>query len=231
MKMPSHARLLCALALPALALLASACVPPAQVFVSPAYPPAHIQKVALLPFSDYPPMAGSGLLVEGVFGNLLLKDYSLADSSTVGAALQQASLQPGQPMDLDTLQALAAKLGVDAFVEGQVTDFSDASDQTEVEDVPIEQDTPIYTQVESTGRSGRVHARTIITGTNFSTVDEPEEETVSIPAHVGLSVRMVDAKTGDVLWSASVSEQGDYLNDAAQSAATAILKGLQAAMK
>jgi hypothetical protein len=191
-------RLLPVLALPALALLFAACAPPAIVFLSPHYNPATIKKVALINFQDYPAMAGSGQLVAGIFEQSLLQSgTSPVDPPVVAAAMQQLSIQPGDPLDLDTLHALAAKLGCDAFILGQVTDFTDATDQTVVEDM-----------IRTT--------QDIQTGNDITTVDQPVAQNETVPAHVGLSVRMIDAQTGEVLWSASDSEDGTHLNDAAQ---------------
>lgn len=223
MKLPMPAifgRLLPVFALPALALLFTACAPPAVVFLSPHYNPATIKKVALINFQDYPAMAGSGQLVAGIFEQSLLQSgASAVDPPVVAAAMQELSIQPGDPLDLDTLHALAAKLGVDAFILGQVTDFTDATDQTVVEDMILEQNSPVYSQVSTVQRSPGGYVRTtqdIQTGNDITTVDQPVAQTETVPAHVGLSVRMVDAQTGEVLWGASDSEDGTHLNDAAQ---------------
>ncbi|HTB22469.1 MAG TPA: hypothetical protein VK914_07180 [bacterium] len=219
----------------ALALLFTACAPSALVMVNPHYNPAKIRRVAVIDFEDYSTMAGSGRLVSGIFEKyLFLNNYSLVDRQTVVAAMQQLSIQPTDNLDLDTLRTLAAKLNVDAFVFGQVTDFTDTSEQTVVEDMTLVQDTPVYSQVDTVQRGPNGVVRTsqdIQTGTDISTVDEPVEQTETVAAHVGLAVRMVDAQSGELLWSASDSEDGPHLNDAAESVSTQIMKAFQASMK
>ena len=223
------------LALPALALLFTACAPPAVVFLSPHFNPAKIKKVALINFQDYPAMAGSGQLVAGIFEQSLLQSgTSPVDPPVVAAAMQQLNIQPGDPLDLDTLHALAAKLGVDAFILGQVTDFTDTTDQTVVEDMILEQNSPVYSQVSTVQRSPVGYVRTtqdIQTGNDITTVDQPVAQNETVPAHVGLSVRMVDAQTGEVLWSASDSEDGMHLNDAAQIVSEQIMGAYAKQMK
>lgn len=222
-----------AAAFPALALLLSACGASALVFLNPHYIAAGVNRVALLNFDDFPGMAGSGQLTAGIFEKYLLaENYSIVDSSQVASAMQQLSLQPGDDLDLDALRSLGAKLHVDAFVLGQVTDFTDSSSQTVVEDMSLEQDTPVYSHVDTvqrTANGGIVStSQRIQTGTDISTVDQPVEQTETVPAHVGLSLRLVDAKTGEVLWSASDSEYGPHLNDASENASSQISQALRA---
>jgi hypothetical protein len=223
------------LALPLLGLLFTACAPPALVMLNPHYNPAKIKRVAVIDFEDYPSMAGSGRLVAGIFEkHLFVSDYSLVDRQMVAAAMEQLSIQPTDNLDLDTLRALAAKLNVDAFVFGQVTDFTDTTDHTVVEDMTLEQDTPVYSEVDTLQRSPNGFVRTrqsIQTGNDVTTVDQPVQQTETVAAHVGLAVRMVDAQSGELLWSASDSEDGTHLNDAAEAAATQIMKAVQAQLK
>jgi hypothetical protein len=238
MRRPARAlfgRLLPALALPALALLFTACAPSALVMLNSDYNPAKIKSVAVIDFEDYPSMAGSGKLVAGIFGKyLLMNNYSMVDSHAVEAAMQDLSIQSTDNLDLDTMRALAAKLGVDAFIFGQVTDFTDTTDQTVVEDMILEQDSPVYTQVSTVQSAPGGFVRTtqdIQTGNDITTVDQPVEQNETVPAHVGLSVRMVDAQTGEVLWSASDSNDGAHLNDASENVSADIMRAFKARLK
>jgi|GEM_PF-848428 len=223
-------------ALPCLAFLFIACAPPAVVFLNKDYNPAKIKKVALMDFRDYPSMVGSGQLVAGIFEKyLFLSDYTLVDRQQVAAAMQQLNIQANDNLDLDTLRTIAVKLGVDAFVFGQVTDFTDSTDQTVVENMTLEQDTPLYTRVETVQRAPdgtlvKTH-QDVLSGNSVSTVDQPVQQTETIAAHVGLSVRMVDAQSGEVLWSASDSENGQHLNDASENVSVQITHGFQAKLK
>lgn len=221
---------------PVLALGLSACAAPALVFLNSHYGAADVHRVAIIDFQDYPGMAGSGRLVQRIFEKYLFENgYNMVDSRQVAAVMEQLSIQPGDNLNPDTMRVLALKLGVDAFVFGEVTDFTDASSQTVVEDMMLEQDTPIYTNVNTYQRvpgGGMVAtSQSIQTGTEISTVDQPVKQTEVVDAHVGLSVRMVDARTGEVLWSASDSEDGSHLNDASESASAQISKALHASIK
>ncbi|HXB96859.1 MAG TPA: hypothetical protein VNZ54_02325, partial [bacterium] len=131
-----------ALALGALAL--AGCAPPAVVFLSPHYSQLKVKQVALVNFQDSPTAPGSGQVAASIFEKyLLLGGYGLADRSQVQTVLDEDSAPLSGNVNLDTLHALAQKLGVDAVAMGQVTDYSDVSDRTVMEDMPLEQSSPI----------------------------------------------------------------------------------------
>ncbi len=218
--------------LAASALLVAGCAAPAVVFLNPRYLSSGIQRVAVLDFGDFPGMAGSGKMASQVFGNYLVAEsYSVVDPAQVSLAMQQMGLRPGAGMDPAALRALASRLGVDAVVQGQVTDFTDAGTQSVVEDVTLEQDTPVYNSVAVTHQLP--NGATVSSQENYQSgmgvgyVQQPVQTTQATPAHVGLSVRMVDVHNGEVLWSATDSEYGSHLNDAMQSASSQIVQGLQ----
>ena len=218
----------------ALALALQGCAPPAVVYLNRTYDPNRARRVALIDFRDFPSMQGSGRLTSGIFEKyLLLGDFTVVDPPQVEAAMGQLNLNPSN-LDLFSLQRLAMVLRVDAFVMGSVTDFTDASSQTVVEDMPVEQNTPIYTQVNTVQRAPGGWVTTqqnILTGNDITTVDQPVQQTEIVDAHVGLAVRMVDPRSGDVLWSASDSASGAHLNDAAERASANIMAAYRERVK
>jgi hypothetical protein len=213
----------------ALAVL-SGCVPPAVVFLSPHYQGAKIRQVALVNFLDHPAAPGSGQVAASIFEKyLLLGGYGLADRSQVQTVLDQDSSPLSGNVDLDTLHALAKKLGVDAVAMGQVTDYSDASDRTVMEDMPLEQTSPILGRqsVEQQVNGVRVRTETdVVTGYATSTTDVPVQSVQTIEAHVGLSVRLVDSQTGEVLWSGSASADAPHLHAAVEEASSTLMQAV-----
>jgi hypothetical protein len=217
------------LALAGLILSFSACAPPAVVFLNARYQAAHVQRVALIGFEDYPGMAGSGKIVGGIFEKyLLLGNYSLVDQRQVAAVLEKQSLDPGANMDAQEIQSLGKLLGVDALVFGQVTGYSDSSDRTVVVDMPLEQTQPIFGQVITVQHSHHGEevktVQDVVTGYSSTTTDTPVQQTETVYAHVGLSVRLIDANSGDLLWSASSSGIGGHLNEAAENVSSQVMK-------
>jgi hypothetical protein len=217
-----------ALALAALAL--AGCVPPAVVFLSPHYDKAKVRQVALVNFLDSPTAPGSGQVAASIFEKyLLLGGYGLADRSQVQTVLDEDSAPLSGSVDLGTLHALAQKLGVDAVAIGQVTDYSDASDRTVMEDMPLESSSPILGHQSTTQEVNgvRIHQENdVVTGYAYSTSDVPVQTTESVNAHVGLSVRLVDTQSGEVLWSGSASADAPHLHAALEQASTTLMQAV-----
>ncbi|HEX4048321.1 MAG TPA: hypothetical protein VH309_10830 [Elusimicrobiota bacterium] len=196
-ELPSGRRLLLLLAASAFA----ACAPSAVVVVSPDYQAANVKSVAVSSFSDFPGAPGSGDLAATAFEKYLLQaGYRVVDASQA-----------------------------DAVAIGAVTDYSGASDQTVMVDVPQEQTDPVYGQVVTTQRVGGARVQStenVVTGYSTTETDQVVPETETVPAHVALSVRLVNAKTNELLWSASSSASGDDLPSATESASSSAMQAV-----
>jgi hypothetical protein len=212
-----------------LALLMSGCATtPAVAIVSSHYDPTTVFKVAVAGFADFPAAAGSGEMAAGTFEKyLLLGGYRLIGHQQAEQELNGAPLNAN--LDLASLRRAGQALGVDALVFGSVTDYSDAQETTVMTSVPMEQSTPILGTTETVQRSGSTVVRTTqatVSGYAYSQTSEVVPETSTIPAHVALSVRMVDAQTGEVLWTASGDSQAPYLSGATEQAAAKIMQAV-----
>lgn len=222
-------------ALAGLLALLSGCAPRAVVFLNSHYDAAKIQKMALIEVEDYPSAAGSGRIVAGIFEKyLLLGGYSLAERRQVEAVMEKQSISPSGSMDLPDMQAMGKLLGVDALAFGQITDFHDSSDHTVVVDMPLEQSTPIFGTVVTTAHDHGTHIRTeqqVVTGYSTTTTDVPVQQVQTVDAHVGLTIRVVNVQTGELLWSASASADGAHLNDATERVSSELMRGVVSRLK
>lgn len=224
-----------ALAALAAALLAG-CVPPALVFVSPHYPQAKVRRVVLAGFEDFPGSQGSGKVAAAIFEKyLLLAGYTLADRSQAEAAMAQEGVDLSQGLDPSALRLLADKLGVDAVAYGQLTDFTDSTDRTVMEDRPLEQSSPILSSQSVEQRyPGGQRVRTdsaMVTGYAITTTDVPVQTTETLDAHVGISVRLVDARSGEMLWNGSASADNPRLQGALEDASSALMQAVVQRLK
>jgi hypothetical protein len=185
----------------------AACAPSAVVVVSPSYDPARIKSVAVASFADFPGAAGSGAVALNTFEKYLLQaGYRVVD--------------PGL---------------ADAVAIGALTDYTGASDQTVMVDMPQEQSDPVYGSVVTTQRSDGMRVtstQNVVTGYAMTETDQVVPETETVPAHVAMNVRLLDAKTNELLWSVSSSASGDDLPSATESASAgamqAVIKKLKA---
>jgi len=231
-KMPRH---FMGAAFATLALFAAGCAPSALVILNDRYDPTAVKRVAMIDFEDQPAYIGSGKVSSAIFEKyLFLSGYDIVDRRQADAALSAMNLQTADALDLDTLRALGQRLGVDAIVLGQVTDYTDATDKTVMETMAMEQSSPIYSHVDTVQTAGNAVVHThqeVLTGYSTSTVDQPVQQTETVMAHVGLSVRMVDIHTGEVLWSASAAADGSHLTEATEKASLRIQSALRDRLK
>ena len=201
----------------------AACAPNAVVVVSPTYDPARIKTVALTSFADFPGATGSGDVALNSFEKYLLQaGYRVVDA--------------GQ---------------ADAVAAGALTAYTGPRDETVMVDIPQTQSDPVYGQVSTTvqrpdgGRGARgdrrgdasqgvvavTRTQDVVIGYNTTQTDQVVPETVTLSARVAMNVRLLDAKTNELLWTVSSSATDDDLasatEDASASAMQAVIKQLK----
>jgi hypothetical protein len=222
---------------PALALAAglAACATPAVVFLSPDYDARRVQRVAVADFDDYPGAPGSGEIAAGAFEKYLLwAGYGLIERRQARQLLQEQSISLPGDVDPSVIKQAGQILGVDALAFGGLTDFSSAQEQTTMVDMPQEQVDPVYGQVETVQRSGGAVVKTVqsvVTGYSTTETDQMVPETETVPAHAGLSVRLVDAQSGEVLWSGSAASDGVDPTAATEQASALLMQALVKQLK
>jgi curli biogenesis system outer membrane secretion channel CsgG len=191
--------------------------------------------VAVLSLTDYPAAPGSGELAAGTLEKYLLwAGYSVIERRQVQQILNEQSFQASDAVDPAAIRKVGRLLGVDALVLGDLTDYADAREQTVMVDEPQENTEPIYGTVETTQRSQGTVVRTsqqVVTGYQTTTTDQVVPEVETLPAHVGMSVRLVDVGTAEVLWSASDSSQGADPAAATEQASAALMQGVAKQLK
>ena len=188
------------------AAASAACAPRAVVVVSGAYDSSRVKSVALTAFSDFPGAPGSGEAAANTFEKYLLR----ADYRVVG---------PDQ---------------ADALAIGSLTDYTDARDQTVMVDMPLQQSDPVYGQIVTTQRSGDTRVRStqnVVTGYAVTQTDQIVPQTETVPARVAMNVRLIDAKTNELLWSASSSASGDDLAAATEAASASAMQAVVKRLK
>lgn len=200
----------------------------AFVVVSPRYDSLQVKRVALIGFVDYPGTVGSGEVTAGIFEKyLLLGGYTLVERRQVNEILKEQALQVSGVLEPSTLRKIGRLLDVNALVIGSINDYTNPREQTVMVNVPLQHSTPVYGEVETTHKTGSTTVKTtqkVITGYNYFTTSRIMPQVEQIPAHVGLSVRLVDVETGEVLWSASSTAEGQYLSVATEKASSQIME-------
>jgi hypothetical protein len=212
------------------AFLLAACAPRAVVFVSRSFDPASIRRVAVVEVADYPGAVGSGEIAAGAFEKYLLwAGWSVVERRQVRSVLKEQSLGLTGALDPESVRGLGRILGVDALVFGSLTDFANVREQTVLVDRPQEHSEPVYGQVVTVNKSGDTLVRTVqnvVTGYSYSQTSQLVPEIATLPARAGLSMRLVDAQTAEVLWSASAASEAVDLHSAVEQASSKIMQGV-----
>ncbi len=214
--------------LPVALLLAAGCAPKPIVAIKPNYDFSKMGPVALIDPSDYPGQPGSGAAVsEGLEPYLLKAGYNLIERSQVQQILQEQSFSHSGAIDPGTAEQLGKVLGVNALILGTVTNAVQAQSSTYMETVQNTNFQPVYQGGGHVGRDGRVHGG--VTQYDVVTTNDEVPETYTTPASISFTVKMVDVTTGQVLWTGSISSDGDSLADAATKASGRLMDALKKA--
>ncbi len=205
----------------------TACAPKAVGLIGSKYDFSRIKRVALVSFSDYPGAAGSGEITASAFELHLLKmGYSVIERRQISKVLSEQSLDMSGSIDQSTMRKLGKLLGVQAIVLGSVTDFFNVRDRTIYLNMPEHDSKPVYGEVVTIRQQPGSMIKTvqnIVTGYEYDVKNRLVPTVETVPAHVGLSVRLVDVQTGQLIWSASDSGGGNDITKAAQKACNNIV--------
>lgn len=212
----------------------SACAPRAVVFFNKSYYLHPINRIALIDFTDYPSYPGSGEVIASTFESYLLgAGYNLIERRQINEILKEQDLDPSR-FDQATISKIGKLLGVDALAFGSLTNFSNIREQTVMVNMPQQQTEPIFGQTTTVAHDGNTTTATTqnyVTGYSYTGIDYLVPKVETLPASIGMSVRLVSVETGELLWSASASGSGANLTLAAQDASSKLTQEIIKQMK
>ncbi len=215
--------------LPAL-LLAAGCASPVVV-VQKGYDFQKVRRVAVVGVSDGRKAPGTGEAAAAAFEKeLLAAGYQVVERRRVDDLLAQQRLSVSGAVDPKTSQALGRLLEADALVLGAVGGVVPARSRTVVLTSHDERREPVTKHVvkrEKRGDQWVTSESDVVTAYRTTRTSQSRPYVLTEPARVRLSMRMVDAEAGGVLWSASASGEGDSPEDAAEALAHRIVKALK----
>ena len=187
--------------------LLAACVAP-QVAVNQRADFSSVKRVAVLGFSGASGELAADLLTQ----SLLMRGADVVERQKLSAVIQEHSLSQSPYFDQSTAKELGRILGVDALFVGTVADA-----------------TPAGRYLVNTKA---VHGADVTPVSNTAIFNEgsvagmPNSQILSTTANASLVARMVDAQTGTVLWSGSMSYEGFDLTSAMKGVTDAFAKSL-----
>lgn len=213
--------------------LSCACASAPVVAVKPGFDLSRAGRVALLDFDDLRGQGGSGAAVSQALEPYLLQaGYSLVERSQVRRVLQEQALGQSGLVASEAAQALGRLLAVDALVLGTVTGFVPEVSQVYMQTVSKVSYNPVYETVQVPGRKkGETRSQKVLSHYDVVTTKDQVPATFQTPASAAFSARLVDAATGELLWTGSSSGEGDTAAEAANAAAKRLVEALRKAAK
>lgn len=210
----------------------AACTRRPVLAIKPGADFSKINRVAILGFDDAPRRANSGDVAAGVFEKQLLHaGYSVVERRRVEQLLSEQRLSVSGAVEAKTARKLGRILGVDAFVLGSVSEFRQAVREQYLSPVEDTRREPIVRRVikrKQVDDKWVEYEEDEVVGYNTTRSRHQVPQTHTEPASVGITARLVDVTTGEVLWVGSATESGHSTEDAAEAAAQRILEAARA---
>lgn len=188
------------------------CAP--QAAVKPGYDFAAVRRLAVLTFEG----EGGASVSDEWVRQLVRAGVEVVERQQLDAILREHSLDTEAAPD--ALQRAGRLLGVDAIVTGSVTEF-----------LPAQRLLVFLDQKGATGTVVVTHPIVPLSGSSVRTTGPAfglkGSEIVSVSATVASSARMVDAKTGGVVWASNYSYEGADTLSATEAVVTSFLNSLR----
>jgi hypothetical protein len=194
------------------AAVLAGCAP--QPAVSPTYDFSQVERVGVLQFDSYGDQPSSGEVIANQFAiELLRQGYEVIERRRLRAVLRDHKLQHKRPLTPAEVRELGYALGVDALLTGAVMDYTPS--RREVLRFDSEED-----DVDDLVHDLRLDSDV------FILAEGPNYVTYLTQAHVGVSVRLIDVGTGEVVWATSGESSAFSLEQAVQWAVSRVLSSL-----
>ena len=215
-------------ALAAMLCLSLACST-ATIALKSGYDFSRVKKIAVLRFNGAPGYPNSGDMVADIMGqNLLSAGYNVIERNDLAKVLAERKLDLNGNFNEEQLKEIGKVTGVDAVIVGSLpvytperkevvvvntTNFS-TNKTYDVRAVPRKEDaTKVDTQTQA------VETRTL--------TSEETPITHTIEAEIGVTAKMIDVTTGEVVWIASDTYQGANIQTAAKYLIAGLVKELE----
>ncbi|OGS12578.1 MAG: hypothetical protein A2234_06325 [Elusimicrobia bacterium RIFOXYA2_FULL_58_8] len=186
----------------------TACVTP-QVAINRNADFSAVKRVAVLSFGG----KNGDLAADMLTQSLLMRGADVIERQKLSDVIQEHSLSSSKYFDQTTAKELGKLLGVDALFVGTVAESAPAGKY-----LVNTANGNLVTDVTKVSNSG-LYSEGSVAGL-------PNSQLLSTTANATLVARMVDAQTGSILWSGSMSYEGFDLTTAMREIANAFTTSL-----
>lgn len=209
--------------LPLAALLVFAgCYPPAAV--NKAYDQTRLKRIGVLTFDS----GGHGSIgAEDVFAKYLLRSgYRVVERSRLEAVMKEHKLNQSGLFAPDTVKKVGSVMGVDALLLGTVTSYQPERKNVVMVELKTSTRNPVFEDRARKNAKGEKVVERHQVGTSVTHEKKVVPQMFPIDAEVGLSAKLVDVETGEIIWIGSYTSQGVNGPIATESVASYLVKQL-----
>lgn len=206
----------------AVLVLLTGCSTPAAV--NRGYDQSRLKRIGVLTF-DYSGHEAIG--AEDVFAKYLLKSgYRVVERSRLEAVMKEHKLSQSGLFAPDTVKKLGQVMGVDALLLGTMTTYQAERKNVVMVELKTTKRDPVFENRERKNSKGEKYLDRIQVGSTLTSEKKVVPQLFPIDAEVGLSAKLVDVETGEIIWIGSYTSQGVNGPIAAESVASYLVKQL-----
>jgi hypothetical protein len=205
-----------------------------NIAIKSGYDFTKVKKVAVLAFNPSPDNPNSGVMVADIFAiNLLKAGYDVIERNDLAKVLAEQHLDSVGAISNDQLRTIGKVSGVDAIITGSVPVYTPARKEVVlVNERSFNTNTtyntikrPKATQVEGQAEQNYYNDTQKIVTHTYNEQDTPV--THIIDAEIGVTAKMIDVKTGEVIWIASDTYEGTNIQTAAEYLVSSLVDTLE----
>ncbi len=179
-------------------------------FLSPKFPERKIKRIAVLPFENLTKEEKAAKVVQEEFSLQVGKIgiFELLERARIEELWQEQDLDTLYRFDATTAAKVGRMLGAEGVIFGSVTKFSPYPEKDTTKVVKEKEVEPSVIVVDEDNSAWKWLLIGVLAVTVVGLVVYLATKPSPPSAEVGISVRLVDVETGDILWQAKDSFRG-----------------------
>ncbi len=209
-----------------------------NIAIKSGYDFTQVKKIAVLEFNPSPDNPNSGVMIADIFAkNLLRTGYDIVESNDLAKVLAEQHLDTVGAISNEQLRTLGRVSGIDAIIMGSIPVYTPARKEVVlVNERSFQTNTTYNVKQRPRTKPGAGQpdpnyyneTQKIVTRT-VSEQDTPV--THIIDAEIGVTAKMIDVKTGEVIWIASDTYEGTNIQTAAEYLVSSLVDTLEKEIK
>jgi len=206
----------------------AACTP--KAYLSQNFDFNNLHSIGILAFST-PNNALAG--AENIFAkNLIRQGYTVVERARIEQILAEQSLSPDSYLSPEVTRKIGKVLGVDALLMGSITSYVPARRQLAYDITRTTVSEPVFTRDVTRDEEGNViNVNTRVAGQQKRKERNVAPREVRMSAQVGVTVKLVDVNTAEILWVGSDTAEGTSGLDALNSSARMLIRSFDNAVR